>query len=67
VALDHPLGSGRGGASGALDAAGQADVAIPVPASLSAFIGAEFDAQGVVDTVGGPRLTNARRVVVSGY
>ena len=53
--------------AGSLDAAGRADAAIPLPASFSSYLGVEFDAQGFVDTVAGPRITNARRVVVSGY
>jgi hypothetical protein len=53
--------------AGALDASGKADLSVPLPASFSTYVGLEFDVQALVDTVSGPRLTNARRVVISQF
>ncbi len=52
---------------GAFDATGAASFTATLPTSYSAFLGVEFDLQALVDTVVGPRLTNARRAVLLGY
>jgi hypothetical protein len=54
-------------AGGTLDATGFADAAGFLPASFSALAGLEIDMQGLVDTVAGPRLTNARRAFVRDF
>jgi hypothetical protein len=52
---------------GSLDANGFADAVGFLPAGFSAFAGLGIELQGVVDTVAGPRLTNARRAVVRSF
>jgi hypothetical protein len=54
-------------ATGTLDSSGAADWNLLLPASFSIYVGAEFDDQAFVDTVAGPRITNARRVVITSY
>jgi hypothetical protein len=53
-----PLGSGT------LGPGGSAVVSIPMPAWASIYVGSLFEFQGLVDTVGGARLTNARHVPI---
>jgi hypothetical protein len=51
-------------AGGVLDATGFADAASFLPASFATLAGLEIDLQSIVDAAAGPRLTNARRVVI---
>ena len=54
-------------ASGAFDAAGAADAASGLPASAAPLVGIDVVLQGAVDTLAGPRLTNARRAKIEGF